>query len=125
MMSIIFEENNLTIQKTLKKLAKRYITLIEDLDLLKKVINLFHTNNQYTNGDLGIFEISGYPSKNFKIYKVRKFACRSLPNTGCMSGLRLIYAFNIQTKLIIFIEIYYKGDQKNEDKDKIKEFLTI
>jgi len=56
--------------------------------------------------------------ENPKIYKSRKFACRSLSG-GAYSGIRIIYAYYEETDKTELIEIYYKGDKKNEDRKRI------
>ena len=58
-----------------------------------------------------------------KIYKAKKFACRSLKGTGVQSGIRVIYAYFDETDEIQLIEIYYKGDKKNEDRKRIARLL--
>jgi len=38
----------------------------------------------------------------------------------------VIYAYHLKTKtieLIEFIEIYYKGDKENENRERIKDYL--
>ena len=70
----------------------------------------------------GIVRISNLGIEYPKIYKVRKFACRSLKGKGSASGIRVIYAYFEDKDKIEFIEIYYKGDKENEDKKKISSF---
>jgi hypothetical protein len=48
-----------------------------------------------------------------------RLACRDPKN----NSLRLVYAYIESTQEIIFIEIYYKGQQENEDRVRIKNFL--
>jgi hypothetical protein len=54
-----------------------------------------------------------------KIYKAKKFACRSLKGKGVQSGIRVIYAYFEEKDKIELIEIYYKGDKENEDRERI------
>lgn len=57
------------------------------------------------------------------VYKVRKFACKSLQST---TKLRIIYAYDPTQEtvhFIQFIEIYAKADKDNEDRDRIKKVL--
>jgi len=61
--------------------------------------------------DLGI----EYP----KIYKARKFPCRALKGKGAASGLRIIYAYYENEDVIEFVEIYYKGEKENENRERI------
>jgi hypothetical protein len=81
-------------------------------------IQLFHKIKQ-DNG--GIKQITGLKKEYPKIYKATKFAFKSLKGKGGKSGLRLIYAHFEKEDIIEFIEMYYKGDQENEDSDRIKE----
>jgi mRNA-degrading endonuclease RelE of RelBE toxin-antitoxin system len=105
-----------------KKLSKRFRSLSDDLEVVKKnVIELFHLmqiNNQST------FPIPGCCTKEILVCKVKKFACKSLKGKGNRSGVRLIYAFHVESKKVVFIEIYYKQDQENEDRERIKEYLN-
>ena len=55
--------------------------------------------------------------------KVRKFSCMSLKGKGAASGIRVIFVWEEEKQLISFIEIYYKGDQENENRERLKEFL--
>lgn len=40
-----------------------------------------------------------------------------------MSGIRIIYAFHIAPAKVEFIEIYFKGENENEDRQRIKDYL--
>ena len=103
--------------KDFKKLRKRFRTLDEDLKVfIEKQLKLFHKLGIDNKGcvrmsDLGI----SYP----EIYKARKFACRSLKGKGAASGIRITYAYYSNDDIIEFIEIYYKGDKTNEDRQRI------
>lgn len=105
-----------------KKLSKRYRTLGEDFMLLKKAhIEALHIHGIKSDDPV---EISGVCSDTCKSYKVRKFACKSLPGRGKQSGLRVIYVFEPDSYKITFIEIYFKADQENENKARLKEFIS-
>lgn len=107
-------------EKDLKKLLKRFRTLDEDLEnLIRHQIVLLH---KLEIDNRGTFRIPGLPFQEPKIYKVKKFACKTLKGRGADSGLRLIYAYFEDVDIIELIEIYYKGDKENEDKERI---LTI
>jgi len=47
-----------------------------------------------------------------------KFASRSLKGKGAKTGLRLIYKFEVEIKTIDLIEIYFKGNKENEDRER-------
>ncbi|MFC1808205.1 hypothetical protein ACFL0T_07590 [Candidatus Omnitrophota bacterium] len=103
-------------ERDLKKLRK-FHTLEEDLKSFTQTqLNLFHKQGIDNRGvvqvpDLGIV----YP----KIYKARKFACKSLRGKGSATGIRIIYAYFENLDTIEFIQIYYKGRRENADRERI------
>jgi len=106
--------------KDLKKLAKRFRTIEEDLQILiDHGLVAFH-KFKIDNG--GIVEIEGLGISYPKIFKVKKFACRALKGTGANSGLRLIYAYYADKDEIDLIEIYFKGDKENENRERILKY---
>lgn len=44
---------------------------------------------------------------------------RAFRENGANSGLRLIYSYFEGADKIELVEIYFKGDQENEDRDRI------
>ena len=104
-------------KKDFKKLKKKFLSLTKDLEVFINVqLKLYHKRN-IDNG--GIVRASGLGIKYPEIYKARKFACKSLKGTCSRSGIRIIYAFFPDVDKIEFIEIYYKGDKENEDRERI------
>lgn len=109
-------------KKDVKILLKRFRTLEEDLKIFIDIqLKLFHKIKQ-DNG--GIKQITGLKKEYPPVYKATKFACKSLKGKGGKSGLRLIYAYFEDEDVVEFIEIYYKGDQENESKERIKKYLS-
>ncbi len=108
--------------KEFKKLQKKFRTLPEDFKVAKvNAIELFHIKN-IDNKSVEL--IPGFKSNKFQIYKLRKFACKSLKGRGVKSGIRIIYALDSVKMNITFLEIYFKGDGRdNEDRNRIKEFI--
>lgn len=107
--------------KDLKKLSKKFITLEEDLETAKiNAIELFHVKDV---NNLSVFLIPGFSFEKVKIFKLKKFSCKALKGRGVKSGIRVIYAFYPGELLIDFIEMYYKADQVNEDKERINSYL--
>jgi hypothetical protein len=95
--------------KDFKKLSKRFKTLYEDLEIfINTQLNLYHKQKI---DNKGVVPISGIGITGPKIFKAKKFACRSLKGRGVDSG----------KDKIEFIEIYFKGDKENEDRDRILE----
>jgi len=104
-------------EKDLKKLLKRFPSLESDLEnLIKAEIGLLH---KLKIDNKGVFQLSGLPFQIPKVFKVKKFACRSLKGKGAQSGLRLIYSFFEEEDKIELIQLYYKSDKENEDKERI------
>ena len=99
--------------KDLKSLLKKYRTLKEDLEVVKKVLEVTPQERppfSFRIDNLGLETC---------VIKVKKIACKALKGRGVNSGLRLIYAhFEVEQK-ITFIEIYHKNDNENEDKQRI------
>jgi mRNA-degrading endonuclease RelE of RelBE toxin-antitoxin system len=107
-------------ENDLKKLSKKFHSLEEDLQVFEeKQLKLYH-KLRIDNG--GIFPIPNLGVDYPKIYKARKFACKSLKGKGVMSGIRVIYAYYEDKDIIEFTEIYYKGDKENEDKARIAKY---
>jgi mRNA-degrading endonuclease RelE of RelBE toxin-antitoxin system len=117
---IKYEETD-KFKKDLKKLLKRFRSLNEDLETVKKaVIELRHLKNI---DNLATFEIPGFNSEMNTFWKIRKFACKSLKGSGVKSGIRVIYCWQERGKVILFLEIYFKGDKENEDRSRIIELI--
>lgn len=108
-------------QKDLKKLLKKFNSLERDLELVKvAAIEFYHLQGI---NNLSVFPIQGFCTKEILVCKIRKIACRSLKGRGSRSGIRIIYAFHCNSLKVVFIEIYFKGDKENENRDRVKEYL--
>lgn len=104
--------------KDLKKLRKKFRTLEDDLEtFIKTQLRLYH---KLDKDNQGIFIIPKLNIQNHTFYKAKKFACRSLPKTGCKSGMRIIYTYDEREDKIELIEIYFKSNKENEDRERIK-----
>ncbi len=98
-------------EKELKKLSKKYPSLISDIEDIKPVL----------------LECPTGIGKNFtiikttdtvKIIKVR-IHCESLRSRT----IRLIYAYHEDKIEFMYVEVYFKGNKENEDRERIKEYL--
>lgn len=109
-------------KRDFKKLLKRFSSLVEDLEVNKQYrIELFHCK-EINSGS--IFEIQDAGNTDaLKFFKVKKFQCKSLKGRGSKSGIRVIYAYLPTDQKIVFLEIYFKGEKENEDRDRIEEYL--
>lgn len=108
-------------ERDIRALSRRYPTLEEDLEtLLKTAVVAYHRLGLET----GIVRIAGLGRTRLPIFKVRKFACRSLKGRGARTGLRLIYALDEDRNVIELIEIYIKSDRENEDRSRIRGYYS-
>ena len=111
-------KNTQKFEKDFKKLSKKFRSLDNDLIEFKKVLN---------ESPLGIGKHFNIIAKTGFIYIVKaRFFCKSLKK----KDLRIIYAYIENHQLvemigIEFIEIYFKGEKTNEDRERIKEYLKI
>lgn len=97
--------------RELKKLSKKYPSLKNDIEDIKPVL---------IESPTGIgknFTIIS-TTKEVKIVKVR-IHCESLRSRS----IRLIYAYHKDKIEFMYIEIYFKGDKENEDRERIEEYL--
>ncbi len=105
-------------EKDMKKLVKKFSSLEDDLrTFIKVAMNAFHKQKIDSRAT---FRISDLGIQSPKIYKAKKFACKALKGKGAQSGIRVIYAYYEEEDWIEFIEIYYKGDQESEDRERVK-----
>ncbi len=110
MMTIRFNETH-KFQKDFKRLKKRYRTLLEDfkrLCLALRVDSIPIDKHTAVLTDQGMYQI----------IKIR-MACKTLHK----NSLRVIYSYFEQDQRIDFIEIYFKGEKENEDRERINEYL--
>jgi mRNA-degrading endonuclease YafQ of YafQ-DinJ toxin-antitoxin module len=102
-------------KKDLKNLIKKYRSLNDDLDVVKKVLEVTPDERppfSFRIDNLGLETC---------VIKVKKIACKALKGKGVNSGLRLIYAYFQNENKIILIELYHKNDKENEDRKRIEE----
>ena len=110
-MTMTFDEL-LEFQKERKRLARKYRSLSDDLREFRNVVSVVPLGNRKH------FTVIAQ-NENLHIVKARLF-CRYLKG----SSLRVIYSYFEQEQRIEFIEIYFKGDKENEDRHRVKEYLT-
>lgn len=106
----VFEHPEFTRDK--KQLTKRFRTLEEDLEKLIDYSICLRHKQGIDNG--GIVQIPGLGFEHPPVYKVKKFACKSLKGKGAQSGLRPIYAYFKDDDRIELVEIYYKEKQGSD-----------
>ena len=97
--------------KAFKRLSKKYRSLPDDLLEFKKVISELPLGS-------GKHFVILHSQEEMKILKARLF-CRYLRG----ASLRIIYAYQEAKTTIDFTELYFKGEQVNETKSLIKNFL--
>ena len=98
-------------QKELKRFAKKYKSLPDDLREFRSVVSAVPLgNSKHFNVVI--------QTEGLHIVKSRLF-CKYLKG----SSLRIVYSYFVQDQRIEFIELYFKGDKENEDRERIKEYL--
>ena len=98
----------------LKKLIKKYNTLEDDIVIAEKAsIELLHLH-KLDNRSVEL--VPRFDRETVKIYKIKKFACKSLFGKGVRSGIRIVYAFFPAKMKVTYLEIYYK-EKSNTDMD--------
>ena len=100
-------------KKDLKKLLKKYRSLNDDLETVKKVLKVEPKEPPPFS-----FRIDGL-SIEICFIKIKKIACKSLKGKGVNTGLRIIYAHIEDEQRIVFVELYHKNSKENEDRDRI------
>ena len=102
-------------KKDWKDLLKKYRSLNDDLDVVRRVLEVAPDERppfSIRMDSLGLETC---------IIKVKKIACKALKGRGVNSGLRLIYAHFPEEQKITFIEFYHKNDKEIEDRSRILE----
>lgn len=99
-------------EKDLKKLSKKYPSLSSDINDLEDILRVFPTGNGKN------FTIIHH-SEEVKLVKTR-LTCRSLRD----KSMRIIYAYHSKGIEFVYLELYFKGDKENEDRERIKEYLV-
>ena len=109
-------------QNERKLLARKYRSLPEDLLEFQYVVSVVPLGNRIhfkvPLGNRIHFKVIAQ-NNNASIVKARLF-CRYLKE----SSLRIIYSYFEQEQRIVFIEIYRKGIKKNEDRKRVRAYLT-
>ena len=101
----------LEFEREFSRLSKKYQSLAEDLKKFEKLVEL------NPNGIGKNFTII-YHNEKVTLVKTR-LACKSLRSRA----MRIIYAYHNDIVTFVYIEIYFKGDKENEDRERIKEYL--
>ena len=98
-------------RRELRRLSRKYGTLDDDLEIFREVLSASPTG--LGNGFTAI-----HSTEVVKIVKAR-MACRFFRG----KSLRVIYAYLEREERVEFVEIYYKGNRENENRNRIKEYL--
>lgn len=115
---MIFEEL-IEFKKDLKALLKKYRSIQDDLDIVKKVLAVFPDKRPPFSFRINNLDVESC------VIKVKKIACKSLKGRGVNSEMRIVYAYFPQENKILFIEIYHKGEKEKEDRLRIKQYFEF
>lgn len=97
--------------KDFKRLSKKYRSLPDDLLEFKRIVSEIPLGS-------GKHFVVLHENEGVKILKARLF-CKYLRG----ASLRITYAYREAETAIDFIELYFKGEQVNENRALIKDFL--
>lgn len=97
--------------RELARLSKKYRSLTDDIEMLKKVLV------QYPVG-MGTNFVTIHHAPTVRIVKAR-LACKSLRDRS----MRIIYAYHGASVTFVWLELYFKGVKENEDRARIREYL--
>lgn len=99
-------------EKELKKLSKKYPTLVSDIEDIKPIL---------LQNPTGI-------GKNFTIIRIQDETTVVKVRVHCEAlqkrVMRLIYAYHKNTIQFMYLEVYFKGEKENENRDRIQEYLS-
>lgn len=98
-------------EKEFLRLLKKYRSLQEDIDKFERFV---FENPTGVGKNFNII----HDSENVKVVKARMM-CKSLRDRS----IRIIYAYHDNVFEFVHIEIYFKGDKENEDRERIKQYL--
>jgi mRNA-degrading endonuclease RelE of RelBE toxin-antitoxin system len=107
--------------KDFKSLLKRFKSLEKDFENMKKyTLEIYYEKGQPTTA---FVPIDGFCSENYTSNKVRKFSCMTLKGRGAASGIRVIFVWEENKRKVTFIEMYFKGDKENENRERLSNFV--
>ncbi|MCX6716663.1 MAG: hypothetical protein NTV72_01945 [Candidatus Taylorbacteria bacterium] len=98
-------------EKEFKKLSQKYQSLPEDLKKLEKLIEINPVG-------VGMNFIVIQHLESVRIVKTR-LACKSLRDRS----IRIIYAYHNDIATFMYIEMYFKGEKVNENRERITEYV--
>ncbi|MCX6712222.1 MAG: hypothetical protein NT041_00845 [Candidatus Vogelbacteria bacterium] len=94
-----------------KRLSKKYRSLEQDMSDLEDVLKTWPIGSGKN------FTVI-HNDEEVKIVKAR-LMCKTLRNRN----IRIIYAHHDNTFEFMYLEIYFKGDKANEDRERIRNYL--
>ena len=110
-------------KRDLKKLGRKYRTLPEDIENLKKVLPIAHFTPDIAPESMGFFPVS-HPGIPEGFFIAKKFACQSMKGSGNRSGFRVVYHLQDYRFRICLIEIFHKNQKNTENFQRIQNYLS-
>lgn len=99
-------------EKEYRRLAKKFRSLPDDICDFEKILEAYPTG-------IGTKFAIVHSDQKVKIVKAR-LACRALRE----SSLRVIYAWHEACITFFYIELYHKNEKENEDRERIRNYLS-
>lgn len=95
-------------ERDLRRLSRRYKTIGDDLQVIKKILAL------QPEARPPFSELLEDPDLGCKTIKVKHFATKSLKGAGVLSGLQLIYDYLEDKETIVFVGLFHRPDDRRQ-----------
>jgi len=98
-------------EKELKRLGKKFPSISDDIQTFQKIIELHPVG-------IGTNFVTLHHSPTVKVVKAR-LACKSLRRRS----MRIVYAYHDNEVTFVYLEIYFKGENEAENKERIEQYI--
>jgi len=110
-------------EKDIIRLEKKYPSIKDDLERAKKVLEI---RPHRMPGAVRVSYREVKIRSDVKVYKLRRFYCKSLRKGGLKSGIRIIYGAFLSKPKITLGEIYREEKKKNDcDLQRLKRYFGV
>jgi mRNA-degrading endonuclease RelE of RelBE toxin-antitoxin system len=107
-------------ERDLKRLMKKYPSLLEDLATFQRALLLAHGNPDLQPEAMGFFPLSMPGLEAEDCFTAKRFACKSLRGSGSQSGIRVVYRIDRECIRLLYIEIFHKNEKPVPDYDRLR-----
>ncbi len=107
------------------KFSNKYNSFESDFEIFQTALQVDITYNNYIvpTGTDKYSKIQGLDKKvPLPAFVAKKFRCADM-NKGSNSGFRFTFLYDKPERIIYFVEIYFKGQNEIENKDRINKLF--